>query len=768
MKDRAHRLGYAATEHSRRGTLRLGILATLALVLSIPGAAGGWAAEIDGHDWHRWRGPEDLGISRETGLVESWTEGDSHLLWKADVPGRSTPIIMDGRVYVIHLTGDGPTWKEEVVCLREKDGEVLWRFAFPLFHTDIPTDRVGWTSLEGDPETGYVYAHGVQGMFYCFDKKGRVKWERSLTEEFNRISGYGGRTHTPVVEGDKVIVSFLNSGLGSQGPGRHRYLAMDKRTGEVIYWATPGVQPLDTTFSVPTFAVVNGVKQMIAGNADGWIYGMKADTGEKIWGFQLSKRGINASVVVKDNKVYAMHSEDNIDNTELGRIVCIDATGEGDVTKTHEVWRRDSFRAGYASPALAEGRLYALDNGGNLICLDAETGEEFWQIKIGKITWGSPVWADGKIYVPEVDGEFHIVRAGEHSASIISSRVFEHPDIPLVDIRGCPAIANGKLFLMTRDGLYCVGTKDFEEDEIEIAGLPSVGKADNAPTHVQVVPGEVHLNPGEKVKFEARLFDFKGRPIGVAEDVEWTVQGLDGKMRKNRFQASEDGNGQFGHVIGTVKTPAGELTAQSRVRVHIALPYEQDFEGFEDGKPGPNHWLGGSPLRFTVVEEDGNKIYRAQSEDTRFLRSEVYLGPWRLKDYTMQIDMRGQEQRRRYPDMGLINSRYSIDLMGTLDEFRIVGWIPMPRVLESKEMPLEKNVWYRLKTRVDTLPDGSGEVRAKIWNREDDEPAEWTLTLKDPAPYDMGSPAIRSFSLSTVDFDNIKIWPSEPLPPAGE
>jgi outer membrane protein assembly factor BamB len=151
--------------------------------------------------------------------VESWTEDDGHIVWKADTGGRSTPIIMDGRVYVIRLTGDGPTWKEEVVCLRESDGEILWRHAFDLFQTDIPSDRVGWTSLAGDPETGYVYAHGVQGMFYLFRPGGQVVWERSLTEEYGRISGYGGRTHTPIVDGDKVIISFLNSGLGPQASG---------------------------------------------------------------------------------------------------------------------------------------------------------------------------------------------------------------------------------------------------------------------------------------------------------------------------------------------------------------------------------------------------------------------------------------------------------------------------------------------------------------------------------------------------------------------
>src|SRR5436190_1220376 len=56
----------------------------------------------NGNDWFNWRGPEFNGVSRETGLVSSWTKEDENLIWKAPVGGRSTPIIMNGRLYIIH------------------------------------------------------------------------------------------------------------------------------------------------------------------------------------------------------------------------------------------------------------------------------------------------------------------------------------------------------------------------------------------------------------------------------------------------------------------------------------------------------------------------------------------------------------------------------------------------------------------------------------------------------------------------------------------
>ena len=159
--------------------------------------------------------------------------------------------------------------------------------------------------------------------------------------------------------------------------GGHRYLAMDKRTGEVVWWAMPGGKPEDTTYSTPVVAVVDGRRLLIGGNADGGIYAMNARTGERVWGFRLSQRGVNANVVVDGCRVYAAHCDENYDSVAMGRVVCIDARGSGDITKTHELWRRDGLEIGYASPLLHNGRLYVVANSGVLFCLDAKTARRF-------------------------------------------------------------------------------------------------------------------------------------------------------------------------------------------------------------------------------------------------------------------------------------------------------------------------------------------------------------------------------------------------------
>src|SRR5260221_10550046 len=121
--------------------------------------------------------------------------------------------------------------------------EKFWEHKFNVFHTDIVSSRVGWANLAGDAETGNVYAHGVQGLFFCFSSDGKVLWSKSLTEEYGRISGYGGRVTSPIVVDDMVIIHNLNASWGEHGMGGHRFLAMDKKTGEVRWWSEPGGRP---------------------------------------------------------------------------------------------------------------------------------------------------------------------------------------------------------------------------------------------------------------------------------------------------------------------------------------------------------------------------------------------------------------------------------------------------------------------------------------------------------------------------------------------
>ncbi len=723
-------------------TLARAVGGTLAVV-ALAGS-GLWAA-----DWSSWRGPMQNGVSLETGLPSSAAE----ILWRAPYGGRSTPAIVDGRVFAIDLAGEGMTEQERVLALDLATGRPVWEHRFNVFHTDIPNSRVGWANVAVDPQTGNVYAHGVEGMFFCFDRQGKVLWSRSLTETLGRISGYGGRTHTPVIDEDRVMISFLNSSFGAQGKGLHRYLAMDKRTGEMLWWSAPGGAPLDTTYSVPVVAVVEGRRLLIAGNADGGVYAMQARTGRKVWGFQLSRRGINASVVVEGHRVWATHSEENIDSTAMGRVVCIDARGQGDVTKTHELWRQDGVAAGYASPLLHGGRLYVMNNFGVLFCYDAVEGKEIWKFRVGRVGKGSPVWGDGKLYVPVVNGELAILEDTGAQARLLDRLTFRPTGgSGRAEIFGSPAISDGRVVIFASDEAVCLGRKDAARQPVELPPAPREPPPDPgaAPALVQVRPAEVLLKPGQTVTFTAVAFDRQGQSLGPVK-ASWSRAVRGGEIDSaGKFVARSGGS-------GTVTAAAGGLTAAARVRVVPRLPIVEDFESYDEGGM-IDWWIGVSKAKHAIESIGGSKVLKKRADDRgpKFNRSRVYVTEPLAAGYTVQADVMGVKIGRRRGDVGVINCRYRLELDGSVPRMRVVSWVPGPRFEKRVDFHWDPDRWYTVKLRVD-LQDGRGLVRAKAWPRDEAEPGGWTLEAVDPRPNRQGSAGIYAYSRAPVYYDNVRI-----------
>jgi outer membrane protein assembly factor BamB len=721
-------------------------LTLLALFVSILGTN-----PVSATDWAHWRGPTQDGTSPEKGLVSNWSQEGKNLLWRSDFTGRSTPIVLGGRVYVIGRTGKDITEQEHVACFDAESGKLIWEHKFNVFHTTIPFNRVGFASLAGDPATGYVYAHGVQGMFICFDRDGKVVWSRSLTEEYGRISGYGGRTNTPFVHGSLVVVSYLSTSWGNQAPPRHRFIAFEKGTGVVAWVTTVGGPPKDTTYSAPILMTVEGRELIVSGTADGSIQALEFGTGKKVWGFNLSKRGLNSSVVASGNYVYASHSEENHDSDALGRVVCIDASGTGDVTKTHEVWRYDGQTVGYTSAVLDGDKLYVVDNSANIHCLDSKTGKLHWEHSVGTVGKGSPVLADGKLYATEVNGGFHIVDVSGDEPKTIDKKRIERIGGVHAEIYGSPAISNGRVYFTTEEALYCLSSGSRTMSRSDSAPAKVNFDASLPPVHVQIRPAEVAVKPGERVKFTAHLFNALGQEMWQTGGT-WGLKELEGTPGVDgTIAVSPDENGQTGGV--TFKS--GDLSGSARLRVVPAFPYEEDFE---DSKLGsyPSFWVSAAG-KFKVVEMDGGKVLVKPPAARALHRTAVPITSPDAADYTIQADLMGTRNRRVRSDVGLVSHRYTLDLIGNHQRLQIRSWASDLRMAKTVDFAWDEDIWYTMKLKVEQEANQTV-VLGKVWKRRTDEPSDWTIRAEDPLPIRAGSAGIYGYSPANVYYDNIKIW----------
>lgn len=741
-------------------------------------------------DWTNWRGPFQNGFSPETGLPGTWNPGTGeNVVWKREnIGSRSTPLVMKGRVFVLNYTAQkekGPggekdvpaTIQERIMCLDADSGKTLWEHVIPVFHTDIVTVRLGWTNLVADPATGYVYGHGTQGYLVCLDgmaDKAKVVWQRSLTEEYGRITGYGGRVTSPILFEDLMVIGMVNSSWGDQAKGANRFVAFDKKTGEVRWWSDPAGAVKDTFYSVPVTARIGGVDLVISGGADGSIFAMKARTGEPVWRYTFGTSAINCSPVVDGNYVYCGHGEENPDNNIQGRVICVDAS-QVEKGEPKLVWKRDGITARYTSPAFHDGKLYITDEAGKLFCLDGKTGEQFWKFSYGRNSRGSPVLADGKIYVGEVNSKFHIIDVTGKKAKSLSAVFFPAPneEAANVELNGSPAVSDGRVYFATSDELFCIGAKK----PTALAPTPPALNPKVGPiTHLQVVPAEVVLHPGGTAKFTVKGYDANGFFVKDVENVDWSIATppippgakagpppLDAEIKAGVLTIDAKKPSQQ----GAISVKLGDAVGRARVRVAPVLPYTQDFSKVPDGAV-PAGWVN-TQGKFVVATVDGEKVLRKVNDKASPLiaRGNAFIGLPTLKDYTIESDVSGTKVGTDLPDMGIVANRYSLILAGNIQKLRLVSWDALPRVDQTIPFKVEPGVWYRLKLTTD-IKDGKGIIKGKAWDRTQPEPKDWTVELIDPRPIGEGSPALYAYVTgilppaagTEVYFDNVRITPN--------
>ena len=702
------------------------------------------ALTVSGADWPDWRGPHLNGISDEKGLPDKWD-----VAWQIPIGSRSAPIVMNGRVYMYNWVGAGPTEQERLIAIDANTGKIIWEYKHNVFQSDIPAHRAGWASPVGDPETGNIFAYGGGGTLISVNKDGKLLWERSLTEEFGLFTTHGGRTVSPVLDGNLVIVSGPTSTWGEQANRSHRFYAFDKRTGDCVWVSTPGGRPYDTTYSVPLIATVNGMRLLMAGAGDGAVHALKPQTGEPVWQYAMAKRGVNTAVVLNGTTAIVSHSEENLDTNEMGLIAGIDATAKGKIGPSQVKWKTPGFLGGYSSPVVDGDRVYQVDNGATLIAFDSVGGKQLWRYQLGTIAKASLMLGDGKLYIGTESGKFFILRPHQDKVDVLEDHTMKLDE----QILASAAVSDGRVFVASMENLYCLG-KVSKPTPSKAAEKPAMGEG--PATWVQVVPTELTLRPGASVKFTARLFDEKGRYLRDEPSASWSLQGVKGAVATDgTFTVAGDNVGQAGKIVATV----GALTGAARARVVPQLPWNVDFSQMAVGTL-PVHWVSGAAGKFSVQEFEGKKMLQKAPDETLFKRMRMFFGPWDMANYTFEADLRLTERRRQMGMAGIVVQRYALMMMGTQGTLELQPWEPETKRTVSAPLDWKGNTWYRLKLRVQN-EGKSTHVQGKAWLASDPEPTAWMIDKVDTMPNVKGAPGVFADAENGVWIDNMKITPNK-------
>lgn len=731
------------------------------------------------HGWLSWRGPFQNGTSSERNLpaqIDARTP-----LWTADLAGQSTPVVANGRLYVMGYVGEGPELQEVLACFDASTGARLWQHGYSDFLSDIIYKRYATSSPTIDPETGNVYMQGTQGILAAFTPDGKLLWDKSMMELYGRLTFPNGRTASPVIDKDLVITRGITANWGAHGPAGDRFYAFDKRSGELVWAATPADRPRDNSFSLPVLGWLDGRRVFYASTGDGSIVCVNARNGDPIWRIPLFKAGINSSVLVQgDDKIIAIYGTPY----EPGQMVALRiphvwptnaASGPLEVPRAEvELWANE-LRTSTSSPILVGDRIYVTSEVGDLGCIEVNSGKVLWKLKLGiEQRNACPVYADGRLYVPILNepgqqeqgseesaggrGAFYIIRPTDEKGELLSHVVLDGRCF------GSPCVYNGKVYVQTSRKLYCFGRKG-DNPELPIPAPEEPWPAAGPATQLQITPAEVLLRPGQTATFRVRSLDANGLTVQENIDpksIRWTHYipptakvraSLAGEFNEQgKLVASREPKPSAGAFQGAL----GDLKGYFRGRVLPGLPLKQDFEAFALSETTTNEvepptafafpplpWIG-ARFKFEVREKDGSKALVKTVDNRFFQRATVFVGDPELKNYTVEMDVMTEGNRRKMSDVGTINQRYKIVLKGNERRLEVSSNDELFRF--STPFSWSPNVWYRMKTRVDVANDGSGVVRAKVWPKNESEPAAWTIEAPAKYAHQSGCPGLFAFS----------------------
>ena len=481
---------------------------------------------------------------------------------------------------------------------------------------------------------------------------------------------------------------------------------------------------------------------------------------------------------------FAIHGKENIDGSEEGRMVGIKlptnlpAPGEPQLIlkdkdpkiadgKAWEKWRLQHSMF-TSSPALANGRVYQVSKTGVLVCVDVKTGKELFAKK--KINndqiHSSPLYADGHLYLAFPNGKFMVVKPGDDDAEIVSEVQLEG------GILGSPVAWNGKIYLHTKTKLYCFGKATGQKPKATLPAAPiqiAAGKA----VALQIIPGDVLLKPGQTIKLTVNTIDANGNVLerGVSAEFAKFIPptakvktSMNAGVRNNAITADLDNVGS----AGAFKATAGGLSGLLRGRILPKIPYTQDFESFKLTVDHKNRWrkiclpaagLDGRAAQMGSARNERRQSVR-QNARPRFVPARHYdfLVIPNSSNYTIEADVMTDGSRRVKGNIGVMNQRYFITLVGNQQILEVSS--NHERVKASVPFRWSSKKWYRLKSRVDIAANGDGIIRAKAWAKGEPEPTAWTIEVKHKNAHKKGAPGIIGFSpqsLFRVYMDNISI-----------
>ena len=419
-------------------------------------------------DWPDFRGPASDGHATATNLPLHWSE-TNNVTWKTPIPHRgwSTPVILGNQIWLTTATPDGRDFF--ALCVEAASGKII--FNERIFHCETPEPLGNNLNCYASPspviEAGRVYVHFGSYGTACIDTGSRRR------EEADRPSD--GKTPPPHVGGYEFKVLWKRDDLPCRhfrGPGSSpvlfndlliltmdgidvQYLvALDKRTGKTV-WKTDrtaewndieadgkprGGGDFRKAYSTPLIVTVNGAKQMISVGSKA-AYGYDPLNGKEIWKIGHGDFSAAARPLFANGITYICTGGTK------GGLLAVRADARGTLAETNFVWRNLRGTPRMPSPVLVDDLIFMVSDGGIGSCIEAATGKELWQERLGGEFAASMLHANGRVYCFNQTGTSVVLKPSRNHEVLATNKLDD-------GFMASPAVLGNAFILRTKTHLY--------------------------------------------------------------------------------------------------------------------------------------------------------------------------------------------------------------------------------------------------------------------------------------------------------------------------
>lgn len=356
----------------------------------------------------------------EAKLPVQWSPSEA-IAWQTTLAGygQSSPVVCNDQIYVTSTSGKN---KEQihVEAIDRDSGQRRW---LATAKNSTPEESTNYVSRAAP--TPVCDDHGVIALFeggnvIALDKDGKERWQRDLVADYGPITARHG-LGASLEQNATCVFAWIER---EQEP----YLvALSKATGETV-WKSAGLGA--TTWSSPRLVPTADGHHLVC-SASGKIAGYDPATGKKLWEFSdISNNTVCTPIPLGDGKFLIGASDGRGEQAESGApsngVIQIAKSDDGTYSAGF-LWRAKRATSSFGSPLAAGKHAYFVNRVGVLFKLDLESGEQLTTSRIeGGSIWATPVIADGRLYCFGYKGTTSVVSldSGEETAT---NRLWEAP-----------------------------------------------------------------------------------------------------------------------------------------------------------------------------------------------------------------------------------------------------------------------------------------------------------------------------------------------------